>query len=47
MSAPNPNCKHCQKSGLSLLLLRPSPVATHSDLQAPGSAAAGPRRSAA
>lgn len=40
MSAPNPNCTHCQKSGLSLLLLRPSPVATHSDLQAPGSAAA-------
>jgi hypothetical protein len=40
MSAPNPNCTHCQKSGLSLLLLRPSPVANHSDLQAPGSAAA-------
>lgn len=31
-------CDACNKSGLSLLLLRPSPIATHSDLQAPGSA---------
>lgn len=31
-------CEHCNKSSLSLLLLRPSPVAHHSDLQAPGSA---------
>lgn len=38
MSATNRNCRYCQKSGLSLLLLRPSPIALHSDLQAPGSA---------
>lgn len=31
-------CDACNKSGLSLLLVRPSPIATHSDLQAPGSA---------
>lgn len=37
MSTPADKCKYCQKSGLSLLLLRPSPIATHSDLQAPGS----------
>lgn len=36
MSTSNPNCKYCQKSSLSLLLLRPSPVANHSALQAPG-----------
>ncbi|HRH18269.1 MAG TPA: T6SS effector BTH_I2691 family protein [Aquabacterium sp.] len=38
MSATAKNCSHCHKSSLSLLLLRPSPIATHSDLQAPGSA---------
>jgi hypothetical protein len=31
-------CDACNKSGLSLLLVRPSPIANHSDLQAPGSA---------
>lgn len=35
-------CDVCNKSSLSLLLLRPSPIATHSDLQAPGSAATVP-----
>jgi hypothetical protein len=38
MSTAIDQCKYCQKSELSLLLLRPSPIATHSDLQAPGSA---------
>lgn len=42
MSTPAENCKYCQKGGLSLLLLRPSPIATHSDLQAPGSSSAVP-----
>jgi hypothetical protein len=42
MSATAEDCRHCQKSGLSLLLLRPSPIALHSDLQAPGSANARP-----
>lgn len=37
MSTTAEHCKYCQKSSLSLLLLRPSPIATHSDLQAPGS----------
>lgn len=37
MNNPIDQCKYCQKSELSLLLLRPSPIATHSDLQAPGS----------
>ncbi len=40
MSTPNPNCKHCQKSSLSLLLLRPSPIATLSALQPPGASGA-------
>lgn len=40
MSTPADNCKHCQKSGLSLLLLRPSPVATLSTLQPPGASGA-------
>ena len=40
MSTPNPNCKHCQKSSLSLLLLRPSPIATLSTLQPPGASGA-------
>lgn len=40
MSTPADNCKHCQKSGLSLLLLRPSPVATLSTLQPPGASVA-------
>ena len=40
MNNPADNCKFCQKSGLSLLLLRPSPIATSSQLQAPGSSAA-------
>ena len=38
MSATAQSCSHCQKSSLSLLLLRPSPIATHSDLQPPGAA---------
>ncbi|MCU0926775.1 MAG: hypothetical protein MUF44_12300 [Hydrogenophaga sp.] len=40
MSNPIDQCRYCQKSELSLLLLRPSPIALHSDLQAPGSSQA-------
>lgn len=36
MSSPMDQCKHCQKSELSLLLLRPSPISNWGDLQAPG-----------
>jgi hypothetical protein len=32
-------CEHCNKSGLSLLLLRPSPVSTHAELAPLGSGA--------
>ncbi|PPE67691.1 T6SS effector BTH_I2691 family protein [Caldimonas caldifontis] len=42
MNASAKECRYCHKSGLSLLLLRPSPIALHSDLQAPGSAHARP-----
>ncbi|GIX25989.1 MAG: hypothetical protein KatS3mg122_3220 [Caldimonas sp.] len=38
MSAAAAPCRFCHKSGLSLLLLRPSPLALHSALQPPGAA---------
>lgn len=36
MTATAQNCKHCQKSSLSLLLLRPSPLAIDPKLRPAG-----------